>query len=117
ARPSTSPLTTTSTLKILWWSGPDSPDTRYSGSGRPSACTRSCSADLWSCTNRRSLPPSIASLRSRRTQLARGLGPPIEISRRAERCVGVCERRGLQAPAGLLLAAPEQQVVAKLDRF
>src|SRR5436190_21455671 len=46
AAPRTSPPTTTSTLKSLRWSGPASPAMRYSGSGRPSACTRSCSADL-----------------------------------------------------------------------
>ena len=46
ALPSVSPATTTSTANTFRWSGPDSAATRYSGSDRPSAWTRSCNADL-----------------------------------------------------------------------
>src|SRR5262245_60700898 len=75
ADPSTSPLITTSIVNVLRWSGPSEPDSRYSGSASPMACTRSWSVDLWSGAIVCALPASIASFSSRRRNAAAASSP------------------------------------------
>ena len=50
-------------------------------------------------------------------ELRRGLEPGVEIDGRDDRLAGVGEQRRLATPAGLLLAAAEQQVLAETERL
>ena len=52
---------------------------------------------------------------SRRTNVARRLETAVEIERRDQRLAGIGEQRRLAAAAGLLLAAPEDQVIAEIE--
>src|SRR5262249_18539100 len=59
-------------------------------------------------------------LLDRRLELAakkrgRGLESAVEIHRGDERLVGIRQQRLLEAPAALLLAAPEEQVLAEIE--
>ena len=89
--------------------------TAYSGSGSPSDCTRSCSADLKSRHTAAGAPRFVDERPSnwRAMNARRLVDAAVEIDRGDQRFVAVGEQRLFAAPAGLLFAAAEQQMVAE----
>ena len=90
------------------------PASRYSGSG----CRATAGAPAApTCSPGRRAPCSRTSREQRRElardERARLLDAAVEIDRRDQRLVAVGQQRLLAPAAGLLLAAPEQQVIAE----